>query len=282
MAQGKQELKQRIRSINATQKITSAMELIANSKLQKQRGLMEKNREYATVLKQTVGEILYHNQGIENQFLKQKQSEKKLTIMFCSDLGLCGGYNINMMKLAQSFIKEEDPIFLIGTKQVTWLKNRRFNLAKSYISSDNITIKEMSKLVQEAVEMFKNDEISGIQVLYTSFINTVTFKPVLDVLLPYYPEKTDIKGKTDHIETLFEPNPNEILDKLIPMALENVVYSMWMQTKTAEQASRRLAMENATDNATELNDQLVLAYNQARQAAITQEITEIVGGADAL
>ncbi len=282
MAQGKQALKQRIRSINATKKITSAMELIANSKLQKQRGLMEKNREYAHILKETVGEILFNNKGIENQFLKEKKSEKRLTILFCSDLGLCGGYNINMMKLAQQYVKPGDPVFLIGTKQITWLENRNFNVVRSHISSDNISFRDISKLVQEAIDLFKKDEISGIQVLYTSFINTVTFKPVLDLLLPYYPEKSDVKGKEMHVETLFEPSPNEILNHLIPMAMENIVYSMWMQTKTAEQASRRLAMENATDNATELNDKLVLAYNQARQAAITQEITEIVGGADAL
>ncbi len=282
MAQGKQALKQRIRSINATKKITSAMKLIANSKLQKQRGLMEKNREYARVLKETVGEILYNNKDIDNQFLKEKKSDKRLTIMFCSDLGLCGGYNVNMMKLAQGYVKPEDPVFLIGTKQLSWLASRNFNLVHSHISSDNITLRSLSKLVREAIEMFKKDEISGIQVLYTEFRNTVTFKPVLDVLLPYYPEKSDVKEKKMKVETLFEPNPNAILDELIPMALENVVYSMWMQTKTSEQASRRLAMENATDNATELNDKLVLAYNQARQAAITQEITEIVGGADAL
>ncbi len=282
MAQGKQALKQRIRSINATKKITSAMELIANSKLQKQRGMMEKNREYAKVLKETVGEILYNNQGIQNQYLQEKKSEKRLTIMFCSDLGLCGGYNVNMMKLVSEMIKPEDPIFLVGTKQIPWLKMRNYNILNTVVSSDSISFQELRKLVQEAMELFRKDEISGIQVLYTEFINTVTFKSVLDTLLPYFPKEEDVQGKSVQVETIFEPSPNEILDRLIPMAMENVVYSMWMQTKTAEQASRRLAMENATDNATELNDKLVLAYNQARQAAITQEITEIVGGADAL
>lgn len=282
MAQGKQALKQRIRSINATKKITSAMELIANSKLQKQRGLMEKNREYAQVLKETVGEILHNNKGLENQFLQEKKSNRLLTIIFSSDLGLCGGYNVNMMKLAQQFVKPKDPIFLIGTKQIPWIQARDFNVIRSHISSDNINLAGISKLVDEAIEMFKADEISGIQVLYTSFVNTVTFKPVLDLLLPYYPDEVKETIKEFRAETLFEPSPSQILDELIPMALKNVVYSMWMQTKTAEQASRRLAMENATDNATELNDKLVLAYNQARQAAITQEITEIVGGADAL
>ncbi|MFV0379659.1 MAG: ATP synthase F1 subunit gamma [Anaerorhabdus sp.] len=282
MAQSKQILKQRIRSINATKKITSAMELIANSKLQKQRSLMEKNRDYALTLKETVKEILHNNKGIDNQYLKEKSSTKKLTILFCSDLGLCGGYNVNMMKLVKEFVIKDDPIMLIGTKQANWLNNNGYNVINDVISSDHVTFKDISKLARRSIEMFKEDEISKIQVLYTSFINTVTFKPTLDVLLPYSPDEDAVIEKKVTVETLFEPSPNAILDKLIPMAIENIVYSMWMQTKTSEHSSRRLAMENATDNATELNDKLVLAYNQARQSAITQEITEIVGGADAL
>ncbi len=282
MAQGKQALKQRIRSINATKKITSAMELIANSKLQKQRNLMEKNREYSTVLKKTVGEILANNQGLDNQFLQEKKSEKRLTFLFCSDLGLCGGYNSNMMKLAHQVLNPSDPVILIGTKQIHWLELREFNIINEHISSDNISFLEIKKLVHRAIDMFKKDEVSSLQVVYTEFVNTVSFNPVMETLLPYFAKGEDLEVKRSNIETIFEPSPNEILNSLIPMMLENVVYSIWMQTKTAEQGSRRLAMENATDNANELNDKLVLAYNQARQAAITQEITEIVAGADAL
>lgn len=282
MAQGKQALKQRIRSINATKKITSAMELIANSKLQKQRNLMEKNREYSTVLKKTVGEILANNQGLDNQFLQEKKSEKRLTFLFCSDLGLCGGYNSNMMKLAHQVLNPSDPVILIGTKQIHWLELREFNIINKHISSDNISFLEIKKLVHRAIDMFKKDDVSSLQVVYTEFVNTVSFNPVMETLLPYFAKGEDLEVKRSNIETIFEPSPNEILNSLIPMMLENVVYSIWMQTKTAEQGSRRLAMENATDNANELNDKLVLAYNQARQAAITQEITEIVAGADAL
>lgn len=280
MAQGKLALKQRIRSINATKKITSAMELIANSKLQKQRGLMEKNREYATVLKTTVGKILSSNQDVENEFLKEKKSDQRLTFIFCSDLGLCGGYNANMMKMAQEYLKPSNPVILIGTKQIHWLELRNFNVINEYVSSDNITFQGIKKLVDDAIDKFKKDEISSIQVLYTEFVNTVTFTPVLETLLPYM--ASEELQKTNHVQTIFEPSADAILDSLIPMMMQNVVYSIWMQTKTAEQGSRRLAMENATDNATELNEKLVLAYNQARQAAITQEITEIVAGADAL
>lgn len=280
MAQNKQALKGRIKSINATMKITSAMELIANSKLSKQREMMEKNRDYAKMLKETVSEILASNHGVDNQFLIEKKSTKKITFIFCSDLGLCGGYNSNMMKLASQVLNPEDPCVLIGTKSYRWLKMRNYNLINPLISSDSITFHELKDLVNEAIEMYKKDEVGGIQVLFTEFVNTVTFKPTMETLIPCLASESDLPSS--HVETIFEPSPNQILDRLIPMMLQNVIYSVWMQTKTAEQASRRLAMENATDNANELNDALVLAYNQARQAAITQEITEIVAGADAL
>lgn len=279
MAGGTQALKQRIRSINATKKITSAMEMIANAKLQKHRNAMEKNREYATILKQTVQEIIANNQDLDNKFFQEKTATKKLTIVFSSDLGLCGGYNGNMMKLLNQHHDQDDIIMLIGTKQIPWLANRHYSVINDPVSSDNITFVGIKNLVNQAISMFEKNEIKQINVLYTQFVNTVTFNPVFEQLLPYNAEETQVEN---HVETIFEPSPNEILNTLIPQMLQSVVYSIWMQTKTAEQASRRLAMENATDNANELNDKLVLAYNQARQAAITQEITEIVGGANAL
>lgn len=279
MAVNKQAIKARIRSINATKKITSAMELISNAKLAKQRVMMERNKEYATLLKQTVGNIISQNPGIDNQFLKEKKSSKKLTIMFSSDLGLCGGYNSNMVKLACSILNKTDPLIVVGTKQRGTLKKRGFNLINEAVGSDNISFETLKGLINKAIDLYKNDEIGAIQLLYTEFINTVTFSPSMMTLIP---DVTKPEKQTLRKETIFEPNANEILDRLIPMMIQNVTYSISLQTKTAEQASRRLAMENATDNAEELNEKLVLAYNQARQAAITQEITEIVAGADAL
>lgn len=128
------------------------------------------------------------------------------------------------------------------------------------------------------IDMYKNNEICAIQALYTEFINTVSFEPKIETLLPCL-----VSGsKTGKALPDFEPSEDEILNELIPMMVQNVMYSIWIQSKTAEQASRRLAMENATDNAEELSQDLLLKYNQARQAAITQEITEIVGGAGAI
>ena len=276
MAQSKQAIKNRIRSINATKKITSAMELLANVKLQKHRNLMSKNSEYALVLKNTLGNIVASNPDIENKFIVKRTSDRHLVFVFSSDLGLCGGYNSNMMKTLESI--RADEIILVGTHQYSWLVNRGYNVINDMVSSDSVNFNDLKRLANIAIEKYLNNEIGHIEVVYTKFINTVSFNSEVVELLPL----ADNNIKPSNVETLFEPDCDTILNDLVPTMVHNLLYSLLLETKTSEQASRRLAMENATDNATELNDKLVLAYNQARQSAITQEITEIIGGADAL
>ena len=276
MAQSKQAIKNRIRSINATKKITSAMELLANVKLQKHRNLMSKNSEYALVLKNTLGNIVASNPDIENKFIVKRTSDRHLVFVFSSDLGLCGGYNSNMMKTLESI--RADEIILVGTHQYGWLVNRGYNVINDMVSSDSVNFNDLKRLANIAIEKYLNNEIGHIEVVYTKFINTVSFNSEVVELLPL----ADNNIKPSNVETLFEPDCDTILNDLVPMMVHNLLYSLLLETKTSEQASRRLAMENATDNATELNDKLVLAYNQARQSAITQEITEIIGGDDAL
>jgi len=260
-------------------KITSAMELMSNSKLQRQRSMMEKNREYSTTLLNTMHHILSESDQVENKYLQKNNSETVLTIVFSSDLGLCGGYNVNMLRYAASYMRKEDPVIVIGTKGRSWLSSRGYNVVNEYIDSDAFDAVDASRIIEKALQQVLAKEIGKIQVVYTYFKNTVTFEPRLEVLFPVEKKAKKLECRQ---EILFEPNANEILNTLIPMTLKSSLYSLWMETKTSEQASRRLAMENATDNAEELKDKLVLQFNQARQAAITQEITEIVAGADSL
>lgn len=283
MAQNKAALKSRIKSVTSTKKITGAMELIANAKLQKQRGLMFKNKEYSEALQGMVTEILSGDFEIDNVYLEEKSASSKLFFVFCSDLGLCGGYNINVTKLVSATVnKENDYVILIGKNQYHWfVKNGYKLLNDEAINTDQIEYMDLKKLVEKGLKMFVNNEVGSIEVIYTQFVNNVTFSPAHDKIIPINKE-ANIDQNGSYKETLFEPSANAILDSLIPMMIQNSIYSRWLQAKTAEQGSRRFAMENATDNATELIDNLVLKFNQARQAAITQEITEIVGGADAL
>ena len=170
-------------------------------------------------------------------------------------------------------------MIVIGTKGISTLRQKGFNLIHEPIGSDHVDFYVFNDLADEALNLYVDGEIGKIQILYCQFVNAVTFTPQLLTLLPVSPMERE--GREFKVETLFEPGPDEILKSLIPMYVRSLLYSTHMQTKTAEQGSRRVAMESATDNADELIDKLTLQYNQARQAAITQEITEIVAGADA-
>lgn len=282
MAQNKAQLKSRIKSITATKKITGAMEMIANAKLQKERGLMFKNREYSEELNATVSEIVNSDSEIKNVYLEEKSASSRLFFVYCSDLGLCGGYNVNVTKLVSATInKEEDRLIVVGRNQYHWFKNNGYNIINDEpLNTDQMTYNDLKKYVQIALKMFVNDEVASVNAIYTKYVNNVTFEPASLQVLPFI--KGEYVESNNYRETLFEPNADLILNSLIPMTATNMLYTCWLQSKTSEQGSRRFAMENATDNANELTDKLVLQYNQARQAAITQEIAEIVGGAEAL
>ena len=284
MSASKQALRTRIRSVNSTRKITKAMEMIANAKLFKQRSRMEANREYAQRLQDTVNEIVAKNQKIDCHYILPKSSEAKMTVIFCSDLGLCGAYNQNIMRLVKAELRPQDPVILIGTSLYRQMKEANFNLLnKEPISSDHLTFLNLKKQIETGIDLYDRDEVGIVQLLYTEFVNTMTFKAQFDQLLPCELTAQEvIKHPDEYIETLFEPNPETILNELIPMMIQNVAYSDWMESTTAEQGSRRVAMKTASDNADELSEELKLEYNKARQASITQEITEIVGGSNAV
>lgn len=279
MAVNKLAIKTRIRSVESTSKITKAMQLVAASKLKRQKDHMEKNREYAYYFKETVSEILPTIKFSNHPFLKANSEGKPLTIVFTSDMGLCGGYNANVYRMVQDEIGEDDPIIMVGSRGEGWIHHRSFHVIKTVTGMDDNDYGMIASLADEALAMFSRQEIASIRILYTHFKNAVTFEPQLVTLLPIEMEKKEQQVTRD---TIFEPEGDKILDTLVPMYVRSLLFSYYLETKTSEQASRRTAMETATDNADELRSTLELQYNQARQAAITQEITEIVGGANAL
>lgn len=278
--QSRQALRTRIKSVQSTRKITKAMEMIANAKLFRQRAKMESNREYAERLQETVNEIAAKNPGVECKYLVKNSSDKKMIIIFCSDLGLCGGYNANVMKLAKEYVSSDDSVYLIGTSLYTQFAENGFHLLNQEpVSSDQLTYQNLKDAVMMGIDMYLKNEVGTVQILYTKFVNTMSFKPDFNVLVPF---TLNTEKSSDHVETLFEPSAEEILDSLIPMMVVNVAYSNWMESITSEQGSRRVAMKTASDNADDLVGSLQLEYNKARQASITQEITEIVSGSNAV
>ncbi|MBQ6410749.1 MAG: ATP synthase F1 subunit gamma [Atopobiaceae bacterium] len=284
MAGNRQAIQARIRSVRSTKKITKAMQMIANSKLSKQRKLMEANRTYAQELQGLVSEILRSGRAVESEFLKEHKSDAAFTVFFCSDLGLCGGYNSNVTKFALENLRKEDPILVVGTHSYSLMRREGFNVVNDEpISMDAMNESTLTKATNDAIRRYLNDEVGKVQVCYTRFVNTLTFLPTLNVLLPYE-DKADVSNEEFRRlpDIIFDPSADEVLDQLIIQMVHNVTYSNSLETRTAEQGSRRLAMDTATDNAAELEDKLVLQFNQARQAAITQELTEIVGTANAL
>ncbi len=282
MAAGMQSIKRRMKSVESTKKITKAMELVATSKLRKTRNQLDELKPYYTTVKNTVATILATNKDVDSPYLQKNDSNKDIYILITSSLGLCGGYNSNIIKEALSYIKEDDLIYCIGSKGYIQLKNRYQHINTNYISlNQNQEFSEVIRLVEEITNLYLNKEVGSIKIMYTQFVNNLTFRPTLETLLPINPE--DFKQEESSMDkfTIFEPNSEEVLNELLPMYLQSTIYGYLIESMTSENASRRTSMENATDNAEELISNLLLKYNQARQTAITNEISEIVAGANA-
>lgn len=284
MPGGMQEIKRRIKSVESTKKITKAMELVATSKLRKTRNQLEQSKPYYSEVAKTVAELLANCKGNnDSAYLKEnKDVTKEAYIVIASSLGLCGGYNANVFKEIKDVIKADDYVYSIGSKASSYLKKNYQGITDTKFEDLNTTFnfKDVTRLVTELTNMYCNQEISKIKIVYTEFINNLTFKPRIVTLLPIDADSfEDIELSKK--ETLFEPGPEEVLNSLIPMYLQAVIYGYIIESVTSENASRRTSMENATDNADELTEQLLLKYNQARQTAITNEISEIVAGANA-
>lgn len=280
MALNKLAIKSRIRSIDSTRKITKAMQLVAASKFKRQKDHMEKNREYAFHLKETVEQILSSIKYSNHPYLSKSDVNHPLTIVFTSDMGLCGGYNANIYRYISQDLDPSEELVMIGNRGISWSTVRELNVNERYMNIDDDGYNQLATIAQDALTRYMNKEISEIRVLYTHFKNAVTFEPQMVTLLPV--EAKSQEEKQIQSDIIFEPEGDKILDSIVPMYVRSLIYSYYLETKTSEQASRRTAMETASDNADELVETLELQFNQARQAAITQEITEIVGGANAL
>lgn len=283
MAQSRQAIQARIASVNSTKKITRAMQLVASSKLTKQKNAMESNRPYSDSLQRLLTAVLEESSA-SNRYLQENEEKPAYVFVITSDMGLCGAYNANIYRTILSEIKPDDRIVMVGIRGVNWLRIRKdqFTIEDELPDlNEDDSYEALSEKMQEALDLFENKEISSIKVLYTHFKNSLTFVPTLETIIPIHPEQME-KKKGIHAQTIFEPSEDKMMAAVIPMVSKSVIYARYLESKTSEQASRRMAMESATDNADELQRNLEFQFNQARQAAITQEITEIVGGANAL
>lgn len=281
MAASMQAIKSRIASVKSTKKITNAMQMVASAKLSKTRNAMEKNREYSQSLQEVLTMVLERaDQG--SRFLNEDKDKPVYLFVITSDMGLCGGYNTNILKKFEKELRDVDYVVMVGSHGLSWCKARDVKVHETIIDfHEEDAYLALSRCVDEALALYDAKKIGAIKVLYTRYVNTLTFDPEVETLLPP-PVPAPTEQKKVRAETIFEPEKSVMLASLVPMIAKSVLYSKYMESKTSEQASRRMAMESATDNADELETKLNLQYNRVRQSAITQEITEIVGGANAL
>ena len=284
MPLGMQATKRRIRSVSSTRKITKAMELVATSKLRRVKERYAQVHEYTDEVIKIVGSILNSAKNVESKYFKSNNAEGTLYLVVTSTMGLCGGYNSNVIKaLLEEYDQEKDKLIMVGLKGVNNVKHRGIETKNAYTEdSTNREYEQAHLLALEALHLYEKGEVAKIKIIYTRFVNSVTFQPVILDLLPINPDQIQIEKQKESVETLFEPSAEVLLDELIPMYFESTIYGKLVEAHVSEQASRRMAMENASDNADEITESLLLQYNKARQSAITQEITEVVSGANAL
>ena len=270
----KLETKKRIRSIQSIRKTTNAMRLVSSAKIKRMRDTYERTKEYALTIEEMLRKIMSQSESDIQWFTPQ--SDNELVFVLASDMGLAAGYNSNLYRLVKEQLASDIELIVIGKKTRSLLKNANFNMNEEIISSDQFDYHDISRLMEEALYRFQQGEIGKISIVYTKFVNAMTFDATYQVLLPLNLEQDNVSS----VYTEYEPSEKEIMSRLVPQYLKSVMYNLFYEAKTSEQSSRRLAMEQATDNADELIEDLQLKYNQARQAAITQEITEIVAAGE--
>lgn len=286
MAVGK-EIRTQISSINNTRKITRAMEKVAASKTRKAQDRMAASRPYAERIRQVVGHLANANPEYKHRYLTEREAKRVGYIVISSDRGLCGGLNVNVFKKAIRDMKQfansgvEIDICAIGSKAVSFFRNYGGNVTAAFTGlGDAPKADDLVGSVKVMLDAFDEGRIDRLYVVSNEFVNTMTQNPTVEQLLPLKAEEnTELKHHWDYI---YEPDAVEILNELLVRYIESQVYQSVVENIACEQAARMLAMKNATDNAGDIIDELQLVYNKARQAAITQEISEIVSGAAAV
>lgn len=286
MAVGK-EIRGQIKSIKNTQKITSAMEMVAASKMRKAQDRMELGKPYALGIRNVVSHIANANPEYQHVYMKERPVKRVGYIVVSSDRGLCGGLNINVFKAMVASMKGwheqgvQADICTIGAKGASFFNSYGGSVVATVRNiGEKPTVADVIGAVKVMLDSYMSGTIDRLYIVSNEFVNTMTQKPTVEQLLPLLP--ADEKELKHHWDYIYEPAPRELLDGLLARYIESLVYQAVVENNACEQAARMVAMKSATDNAGDLIDDLQLVYNKARQAAITQELSEIVGGAAAV
>lgn len=286
---GAKEIRTKIASIKSTQKITSAMEKVAVSKMRRAQQRMATGRPYAERIRQVIGHLAEANSEYKHAFMVERPVKRVGYILVSTDRGLCGGLNFNLFKALMNNMKDlqkdgvEAEFCVIGKKGASFFRSYGGKVVAAITDlGEKPSMTDLIGSIKIMLDGFAEGRIDRLYVVSNKFVNTMTQKPTVEQLVPL---AIDAEGEGDRLASwdyIYEPDAQQLLDALIVRYIESQVYQAVVENSACEQAARMIAMKNATDNAGDLIDNLQLVYNKARQAAITQEISEIVGGAAAV
>jgi F-type H+-transporting ATPase subunit gamma len=284
---GAREIKRQIRSVNSTRQITKAMELVSTAKLKRAKDRVDITKPYFETVMRTVQDIMLNEKSLKHDYLNVREVQKTLYIVVSADRGLCGGYNINVLKTtgADMVSPDKSNVITIGKKARDFFNKHDVESLGEYVYiSEKPTFANAQDIARKALKLFSNEDVDEIKLVYTRLISTIAQEPAIIKLLPIEVPESEENTTTDKPQEFvsYEPSAETVLSYVIPKYMESTIYGALVESSAAEQAARRIAMENASDNADDMIASLSLTYNQARQAAITQEISEIVGGSEAL
>ncbi|HAS2711861.1 TPA: F0F1 ATP synthase subunit gamma [Vibrio cholerae] len=286
---GAKEIRTKIGSVKSTQKITKAMEMVAASKMRRSQDAMESSRPYAQTIRKVIGHVANASLEYRHPYLEEREAKRVGYIIISTGRGLCGGLNINLFKKAITDMqtwKEKGAqieLAIIGSKATAFFNNSGAKVAAQVSGlGDSPSLEDLIGSVGVMLKKYDKGELDRLYLVFNQFVNTMVQKPKIDQLLPL-PKSDSEDMQRDHMwDYIYEPEPKPLLDALLLRFIESQVYQGVVENLACEQAARMVAMKAATDNASNLIDDLQLVYNKARQAAITQELSEIVGGAAAV
>ena len=285
---GAKEIRNKIGSVKSTQKITKAMEMVAASKMRRSQDAMEATRPYAETMRKVIGHLANGSLEYKHPYLEEREAKRVGYIIVSTDRGLCGGLNINLFKKAMLDMKDwsekgaDVELAIIGSKATAFFNNSGAKVAAQVSGlGDSPSLEDLIGSVSVMLKKYDEGELDRLFVVFNKFENTMVQEPTIDQLLPL-PKSDSEDMQRDHAwDYIYEPEPKPLLDALLVRYVESQVYQGVVENLACEQAARMIAMKAATDNASDLIDDLELVYNKARQAAITQELSEIVSGAAA-
>jgi F-type H+-transporting ATPase subunit gamma len=286
---GEKEIRNKIRSVKNMQKITKAMEMVAASKIRKAQNLMEASRPYAERIRRVVGHLAHANPDYKHPFLVERDAKRVGFIVISTDRGLCGGLNANLFKKVIGEMvhwKDQDveiDLALIGAKAVQFFRRLGGNVVgtASHLG-DKPQVNDLIGSIKIMLDAYSDGKIDRLYMLTNEFVSTISQNPVAIQLLPTSGLGSDDEDLQDHWDYIYEPDAGELLDDVLMRYIESQVYRGAVENLACEMAAKMVAMKSATENAGDIIDELQLIYNKARQASITQEISEIVGGAAAV